>query len=80
MKEPLWKLSRAAADGKVVAILEAAGISGPQVFPKGLRYRFGTAVAIAGTPLPTIAAEAEARGFVARMWMAWPGRLMYVSA
>ena len=36
-KDPLWQLSRATAHRKVVAVMTAAGISGPQACPKGLR-------------------------------------------
>ena len=56
VKEPLWKLSRATAHRKVVAVMTAAGISGPQACPKGLRHGFGIAAVTAGVPLPTIAA------------------------
>ena len=56
VKEPLWKLSRATAHRKVVAVMTAAGIAGPQACPKGLRHGFGIAAVTAGVPLPTIAA------------------------
>ena len=56
MKNPLWKLSRATAHRKVVAVMTAAGISGPQACPKGLRHGFGMAAVMAGVPLPTIGA------------------------
>lgn len=56
LKEPLWKLSRATAHRKVVAVMTAAGIAGPQACPKGLRHGFGIAAVTAGVPLPTIAA------------------------
>lgn len=55
-KDPLWKLSRATAHRKVVAVMWAAGIEGPQACPKGLRHGFGIAAVTAGVPLPTIAA------------------------
>ena len=55
-KEPLWKLSRATAHRKVVAVMQAAGIDGPQACPKGLRHGFGIAAVTAGVPLTTIAA------------------------
>ena len=55
-REPLWKLSRATAHRKVVAVMTVAGISGPQACPKGLRHGFGIAAVTAGVPLPTIAA------------------------
>ena len=54
--DPLWKLSRATAHRKVVAAMTAAGISGPQACPKGLRHGFAIAAVTAGVPLPTIAA------------------------
>ena len=53
---PLCKLSRATAHRKVVAVMTAAGIAGPQACPKGLRHGFGIAAATVGVPLPTIAA------------------------
>jgi integrase len=56
VKEPLWKLSRATAHRKVVAVMRMAGIEGPQACPKGLRHGFGIAAVAAGVPLPTIAA------------------------
>lgn len=56
IREPLWKLSRATAHRKVVAVMTAAGVSGPQACPKGLRHGFGIAAVTAGVPLPTIAA------------------------
>ena len=37
VKEPLWTLSRATAHRKVVAVMTAAGISGPRACPKRLR-------------------------------------------
>lgn len=55
-KDPLWQLSRATAHRKVVAVMTAAGIAGPQACPKGLRHGFGIAAVTAGVPLPTIAA------------------------
>ncbi len=56
VKEPLWPLSRATAHRKVVAVMRAAGIEGPQACPKGLRHGLGIAAVTAGVPLPTIAA------------------------
>ena len=55
-KDSLWQLSRATAHRKVVAVMTAAGIAGPQACPKGLRHGFGIAAVTAGVPLPTIAA------------------------
>lgn len=55
VKDLLWKLSRATAHRKVVAVMTAAGISGRQACPKGLRHGFGIAAVTAGVPLPTIA-------------------------
>ena len=54
--EPLWPWSRATGHRRIVAVMEAAGISGPQACPKGLRHAFGVAAVTAGVPLPTIAA------------------------
>ena len=54
--DPLWKLSGATAHRKFVAAMTAAGISGPQVCPKGLRHGFAIAAVTAGVPLPPIAA------------------------
>ncbi len=54
--EPLWPWSRATGHRRIVAVMERAGISGPQACPKGLRHSFGIAAVSAGVPLPTIAA------------------------
>ena len=54
--EPLWPWSRATGHRRIVAVMERAGISGPQACPKGLRHAFGIAAVTAGVPLPTIAA------------------------
>lgn len=54
--EPLWPWSRATGDRRIVAVMERAGISGPQACPKGLRHTFGITTVSAGVPLPTIAA------------------------
>ena len=56
MKEPLWKLSRATAHRKVVAVMQTAGIKGPQACPQGLWHCFGIAAVTTGVPLPTITA------------------------
>ena len=56
VREPLWQLSKATAHRKVVAVMTAAEISGPQGCPKWLRRGFGIAAVTAGVPLPTIAA------------------------
>ena len=55
-RDRLWNLSRATAHRKVVAVMRAAGIEGPQACPKGLRHGFGIAAVTADVPLPTIAA------------------------
>lgn len=54
--EPLWPWSRATGHRRIVAVMNRAGISGPQACPKGLRHSFGIAAVSAGVPLPTIAA------------------------
>ena len=54
--EPLWPWSRATGHRRIVAVMDRAGISGPQACPKGLRHAFGIAAVTAGVPLPTIAA------------------------
>ena len=54
--EPLWDWSRATGHRRIVAIMRAAGISGPQAAPKGLRHAWGVAAIEAGVPLTTIAA------------------------
>ena len=56
LQEPLWKLSRATAHRKVVAVMAMAQIQGPQACPKRLRHGFGIAAVTAIVPLPTIAA------------------------
>lgn len=53
--EPLWPWSRATGHRRIAAVMERAGISGPQACPKGLRHSFGIAAVSAGVPLPTIA-------------------------
>ena len=55
-REPVWKLSRATAHRKAVAVMKTATIEGPQACPKGLRHGFGIAAVTASVPLPTIAA------------------------
>ncbi len=52
--DPLWPWSRATGHRRIVAVMDAAGISGPQACPKGLRHAFGVAAVAAGVPLPTI--------------------------
>ena len=54
--EQLWPWSRATGHRRIAAVMERAGISGPQACPKGLRHSFGIAAVSAGVPLPTIAA------------------------
>ena len=54
--DPLWPWSRATGHRRIVAVMDCAGISGPQACPKGLRHAFGIAAVSAGVPLPTIAA------------------------
>ena len=56
VREPLWRLSRATAHRKVVAVMRLSGIEGPQACTKGLRHGFGISAVTAGVPLPTIAA------------------------
>ncbi len=53
---PIWPWSRATGHRRIVAVMDRAGISGPQASPKGLRHAFGIAAVTAGVPLPTIAA------------------------
>ena len=54
--DPLWPWSRATGHRRIVAVMDRAGITGPQACPKGLRHAFGIAAVEAGVPLPTIAA------------------------
>ena len=54
--DPFWPWSRATGHRRIVAVMDRAGISGPQACPKGLRHAFGIAAVTAGVPLPTIAA------------------------
>ena len=73
LKEPLWRLSRATPRRKVVAVMTAAGISGPQACPKGLRHGFAIAAVlghadIAKTAIYTTAVGVEVRRFLQRMW------------
>lgn len=47
----LWPWSRSTAWRRVQAVMQAAGIAGPQASPKGLRHGFGVAAVQAGIPL-----------------------------
>jgi integrase len=47
----LWPVSRTTAWRQVAAVLDAAGISGPQASPKGLRHGFGVQAVSSGVPL-----------------------------
>ena len=48
---PLWDFGRTTAWKKVLAVMAAAGVKGPQATPKGLRHGFGVAAIQAGIPL-----------------------------
>ena len=47
----LWDFGRTTAWKKVLAVMAAAGVKGPQATPKGLRHGFGVAAIQAGIPL-----------------------------
>lgn len=47
----LWAFSRTTAWRTVAAVLEAAGVAGPQASPKGLRHGFGVHAVSSGVPL-----------------------------
>ncbi|HEY1747661.1 MAG TPA: tyrosine-type recombinase/integrase [Xanthobacteraceae bacterium] len=47
----LWPWSRQTAWRRVKAVMDAAGISGPQAMPKGLRHGFGVANAEQNIPM-----------------------------
>jgi integrase/recombinase XerD len=49
--ERLWPWSRMSGWRVVHAVMEAAGLAGPQASPKGLRHGFGVAAVSAGIPL-----------------------------
>ena len=49
--ERLWPWSRMTGWRAVHAVMDAAGIDGPQASPKGLRHGFGVAAVSAGIPL-----------------------------
>jgi integrase len=49
--ERLWPVSRTTAWRQVAAVLDAAGIDGPQASPKGLRHGFGVQAVSSGVPL-----------------------------
>jgi len=53
---PLWPITRQTANRQVRELMRAAGITGPQACPRGLRHSFGVAAVTAGVPLPTVAA------------------------
>jgi integrase len=48
---PLWGFGRTTAWKKVLEVMKAAGVKGPQATPKGLRHGFGVAAIQAGIPL-----------------------------
>ena len=52
----LWPISRHGAHRQVTKLMSAAGITGPQACPRGLRHAYGVAAVQAGVPLTTIAA------------------------
>lgn len=47
----LWEFSRTSAWRYVAAVLEEAGVRGPQASPKGLRHGFGVQAVSSGVPL-----------------------------
>jgi site-specific recombinase XerD len=47
----LWNFGRTTAWKKVIAVMKAAGVKGPQATPKGLRHGFAVAAIQAGIPL-----------------------------
>lgn len=47
----LWPFSRTSAWRYVAAVLDQAGIAGPQASPKGLRHGFGVQAVSSGVPL-----------------------------
>jgi len=49
----LWPWSRQTAWRRIKAVMDAAGISGPQAMPKGLRHGFGVANAEENIPMAT---------------------------
>ena len=49
--ERLWPWSRMTGWRAVHAVMEAAGLEGPQASPKGLRHGFGVAAVTVGIPL-----------------------------
>jgi integrase/recombinase XerD len=49
--ERLWPWSRMTGWRAVHAVMDAAGLAGPQASPKGLRHGFGAAAMSAGIPL-----------------------------
>jgi integrase len=49
--ERLWPWSRMTGWRAVHAVMDAAGLDGPQASPKGLRHGFGVAAVSAGIPL-----------------------------
>ncbi|MBS0473084.1 MAG: site-specific integrase [Proteobacteria bacterium] len=51
--ERLWPWSRQTAWRRIKAVMEAAGIRGPQAMPKGLRHGFGVANAEESVPMAT---------------------------
>lgn len=47
----VWEFSRTSAWRYVAAVLEEAGVRGPQASPKGLRHGFGVQAVSSGVPL-----------------------------
>ncbi len=50
---PLWHWCRQTAWRRVKAVMDTAGIAGPQATPKGLRHGFGVANAEGNVPMAT---------------------------
>jgi len=50
---PLWRWCRQTAWRRVKAVMDAAGVNGPQAMPKGLRHGFGVTNAEENVPMAT---------------------------
>lgn len=50
----IWRWHRATVWRKVGEVMQAAGISGAQACPRGIRHGFGVAAVVAGVPLTLV--------------------------
>uniref|UniRef100_UPI0030D89B0B tyrosine-type recombinase/integrase n=1 Tax=uncultured Sneathiella sp. TaxID=879315 RepID=UPI0030D89B0B len=54
LSQRLWPWSRTTGWTRIKEVMDAAGISGPQASPKGLRHGFAVYAMLAGVPLTIV--------------------------